>query len=297
MLTLTHVSKNYGKFRAVEDISFSLEDGLYGMLAPNGAGKTTLIKMITTLLYPTEGEILYDGVEIGKMGARYRDLIGYLPQQFGYYKNNSPMQYLDYLAALKYMPKEGLREKIAELLDMVGLSDVKDKKMKKFSGGMIQRVGIAQAMLNDPKILILDEPTAGLDPKERVRFRNIISSFSKNRIVILSTHIVSDIESIADQVLLLKDRHLYKMDTVENICEELAGKILVRTIPEEDFPSFEKSHIVLSVKQMKGALHVRYYEDPADEAASDMIVQAGGPPPTECIPNLEDVFLVTYQNT
>ena len=193
MLQLSHISKNYGKFCAVRDISLELEDGLYGMLAPNGAGKTTLIKMIVTLLYPTEGTITYDGIEIQKMGENYRDLIGYLPQQFGYYKNQSPVQYLNYLAALKAVPK-------------------------KFSGGMIQRVGIAQALLNDPKILILDEPTAGLDPKERARFRNLISSLSRNRIVILSTHIVSDIESIANQVIMIKDKKLYRKDTVANIC-------------------------------------------------------------------------------
>ena len=198
MLTLSHISKSYGKFLAIEDINLELDNGLYGMLAPNGAGKTTLIKMITTLLFPSEGEILYDGIQIQKLGEKYRDLIGYLPQQFGYYKNNTPVQYLDYLAALKNLPRQGLRKKIEELLELVGLSDVANKKMKKFSGGMIQRVGIAQAMLNDPKILILDEPTAGLDPKERARFRNIISALSKDRVVILSTHIVSDIEFIAN---------------------------------------------------------------------------------------------------
>ena len=212
MLQLSHISKNYGKFCAVRDISLELEDGLYGMLAPNGAGKTTLIKMIVTLLYPTEGTITYDGIEIQKMGENYRDLIGYLPQQFGYYKNQSPVQYLNYLAALKAVPKEGLKEKIKALLELVGLSESADKKMKKFSGGMIQRVGIAQALLNDPKILILDEPTAGLDPKERARFRNLISSLSRNRIVILSTHIVSDIESIANQVIMIKDKKLLLID-------------------------------------------------------------------------------------
>lgn len=303
MLTLENITKDYGKYRAVENISFSMENGLYGMLAPNGAGKTTLIKMIATLLFPTEGEILYDGEEIGKMGERYRDIIGYLPQQFGYYKNNSPMQYLDYLAALKGIPKEGLRGKISELLDMVGLSDVKDKKMKKFSGGMIQRVGIAQAMLNDPKILILDEPTAGLDPKERVRFRNIISSLSKDRIVILSTHIVSDIESIANQVIMLKDKHLYKMDTVANICGELEGKVYECAVAQQAYEEFARSHKIFSARQEKGYMQVRYYADSkgdssgtrtpdCDEAAE---VTADGSLACRCRPNLEDAFLVTYQ--
>ena len=283
MLTLSHISKSYGKFLAVEDINLELEHGLYGMLAPNGAGKTTLIKMITTLLFPSEGEILYDGIPIQKMGEKYRDLIGYLPQQFGYYKNNSPVQYLDYLAALKNLPKQGLREKIDELLELVGLSDVADKKMKKFSGGMIQRVGIAQAMLNDPKILILDEPTAGLDPKERARFRNISSALSKDRIVILSTHIVSDIESIANQVIMIKDKHLYQMDTVANICGLLEGKVYERPVADDDFTGFEKEHLVLSARQEQEFLQVRYYSEKPEAEAKP------------CTPNLEDMFLVSYQ--
>ena len=280
MLTLSHISKSYGKFLAVEDINLELEHGLYGMLAPNGAGKTTLIKMITTLLFPSEGEILYDGIPIQKMGEKYRDLIGYLPQQFGYYKNNTPVQYL---AALKNLPKQGLREKIDELLELVGLSDVADKKMKKFSGGMIQRVGIAQAMLNDPKILILDEPTAGLDPKERARFRNIISALSKDRIVILSTHIVSDIESIANQVIMIKDKHLYQMDTVANICGLLEGKVYERPVADDDFTDFEKEHLVLSARQEQEFLQVRYYSEKPEAEAKP------------CTPNLEDMFLVSYQ--
>ena len=177
MLTLSHISKSYGKFLAVEDINLELEHGLYGMLAPNGAGKTTLIKMITTLLFPSEGEILYDGIPIQKMGEKYRDLIGYLPQQFGYYKNNTPVQYLDYLAALKNLPRQGLRDKIDGLLELVGLLDVADKKMKKFSGGMIQRVGIAQAMLNDPKILILDEPTNHLDVDAKEELKRALKEY------------------------------------------------------------------------------------------------------------------------
>lgn len=286
MLTLSHISKNYGNFCAVEDISLELDNGLYGMLAPNGAGKTTLIKMITTLLFPTDGQILYDGVDIQKMGEKYRDLIGYLPQQFGYYKNNTPVQYLDYLAALKGMPKQGLKEKILELLEMVGLSDVANKKMKKFSGGMIQRVGIAQAMLNDPKILILDEPTAGLDPKERVRFRNIISALSKDRIVILSTHIVSDIESIANQVIMIKNKHLYKMDTVVNICSELEGKVFECPVQEQEYETFEKNHLILSARQERGYLQVRYHSEEQPSASENAV---------SCVPNLEDVFLVVYQ--
>lgn len=286
MLTLNNVSKNFGKFTAVENISLNMDNGLYALLAPNGAGKTTIIKMITTLLNPTEGEILYDGVNIKTMGAAYRKLLGYLPQDFGYYKNNTPKQYLSYLAALKGVPKKETAEKIDYLLEMVGLSENADKKMRKFSGGMIQRVGIAQAMLNDPKILILDEPTAGLDPKERVRFRNIISVLSKDRIVILSTHIVSDIESIANQVILIRDKHIYKMDSVANICNELSGKVFEMQVSDKEYEKMEEKYIVLSARQEKGYMTIRVFDEADDGTDNDNKVSVS--------PNLEDVFLVNY---
>lgn len=285
MLTLNNVSKRFGKFTAVEDISLDMDNGLYALLAPNGAGKTTIIKMITTLLNPTEGEILYDGVNIKTMGAGYRELLGYLPQDFGYYKNNTPKQYLSYLAALKGVPKKETEEKMDYLLELVGLAENADKKMKKFSGGMIQRVGIAQAMLNDPKILILDEPTAGLDPKERVRFRNIISVLSKDRIVILSTHIVSDIESIANQVILIRDKHIYKMDSVSNICNELSGKVFEMQVSDKEYEKMEEKYIILSARQEKGYMTIRVFDEADDGTDSNKISVS---------PNLEDVFLVNY---
>ncbi|WP_347995717.1 ABC transporter ATP-binding protein [uncultured Eubacterium sp.] len=286
MLTLNNVSKRFGKFTAVEDISLDMDNGLYALLAPNGAGKTTIIKMITTLLNPTEGEILYDGVNIKTMGAGYRELLGYLPQDFGYYKNNTPKQYLSYLAALKGVPKKETEEKIDYLLELVGLAENADKKMKKFSGGMIQRVGIAQAMLNDPKILILDEPTAGLDPKERVRFRNIISVLSKDRIVILSTHIVSDIESIANQVILIRDKHIYKMDSVANICNELSGKVFEMQVSDKEYAQMEEKYIILSARQEKGYMTIRVFDEADDGTDNDNKISVS--------PNLEDVFLVNY---
>ena len=286
MLTLNNVSKNFGKFTAVENISLNMDNGLYALLAPNGAGKTTIIKMITTLLNPTEGEILYDGVNIKTMGAAYRELLGYLPQDFGYYKNNTPKQYLSYLAALKGVPKKETEEKMDYLLELVGLAENADKKMKKFSGGMIQRVGIAQAMLNDPKILILDEPTAGLDPKERVRFRNIISVLSKDRIVILSTHIVSDIESIANQVILIRDKHIYKMDSVANICNELSGKVFEMQVSDKEYAQMEEKYIILSARQEKGYMTIRVIDEADDGTDNDNKISVS--------PNLEDVFLVNY---
>ncbi len=225
MLSIEHVTKKYGAFTALEDLNLVFENGLYGLLAPNGAGKTTLIKMITTLLFPTEGSIRWNGRDILEMGEDYRGLIGYLPQEFGYYKNNSPRQFLRYMAALQRMERKAAERRIDELLELVALSEVKDRKMRQFSGGMIRRVGIAQAMLNDPKILILDEPTAGLDPKERVRFRSLIHGLSENRIVLLSTHIVSDIETVAGQIVMLRDHQLFCCDSPANICGLLKGRL------------------------------------------------------------------------
>ena len=287
MLSLVNIRKDYGKFTAIEDLNLELEEGLYAMLAPNGAGKTTIIRMMTTLLFPTSGEILYDGENILEMGERYRKMVGYLPQQFGYYKSNTPVQYLSYLAALKKIPRQEAKRQIPKLLELVGLSEEANKKMKKFSGGMIQRVGIAQALLGDPKILILDEPTAGLDPKERVRFRNLLSSMSRNRIVVLSTHIVSDVESVANQVMLLKDHRLLLMDTVPNICSRYQGKIYEKKIREWEYEEFARRHMVLSVRQEQDdSIVVRFCreKDLADE-----------PEARACAPNMEDVFLLTYR--
>ena len=190
MLSVEHVTKRYGTFTALEDVNLAFEPGVYGLLAPNGAGKTTLIKLLATLLFPTKGQILWNGEEIHTLGAEYRGLLGYLPQDFGFYPSYTARQFLRYAAALQCLPKGEAEKRIVELLDTVGLSDAADKKLKTFSGGMRQRVGIAVAMLTDPRLLLLDEPTAGLDPRERVRFRNLIHALAADRIVILSTHIV-----------------------------------------------------------------------------------------------------------
>lgn len=219
MLEVKNVSKKFKDFTALENINLSFENGVYGLLAPNGAGKTTLMKTIVTLLMPSSGEILYNGTNINELDDKYREIVGYLPQKFGYYKEDTPVKFLKYMAALNGVDKKIAVERCDKLLELVGLNDVKNKKMKKFSGGMIQRVGIANALMNDPEIIILDEPTAGLDPMERVRFRNIIASLGKEKTVILSTHIVSDIESIADEIILIKDKHILCCDTLENVCK------------------------------------------------------------------------------
>lgn len=286
MLTINQVTKKFGTFTALEEISCELASGVYGLLAPNGAGKTTLIKMLTTLLFPTKGEILYGGEDIVQMGERYRDRLGYLPQQFGYYKNDSPVQYLHYIAALKGMGREQASTKINELLALVALESVKNKKMKKFSGGMIQRVGIAQAMLNDPEILILDEPTAGLDPKERVRFRNLLTRLARDRIIILSTHIVSDVELIANEILMIKDRRLLYKESVESLCARLEDKVYETELSYEEAEVLKEKYLILSEKQELGRLKVRFLT----EAGEPDIVSS------KVIPSLEDVFIYTYQD-
>jgi ABC-2 type transport system ATP-binding protein len=202
-LTVDRLSKQYKNKIAVDRVTFSLSEGVTGLLGANGAGKTTLMRMITGILNPTSGGITADGIPV--QTEEYRALLGYLPQDFGYYPEFTAREFVQYIAALKGLDKKTAKRKTEELLELVGLSDVAGKKIKTFSGGMKQRVGIAQAIVNDPKILILDEPTAGLDPKERVRFRNLIAEIGKNTIVLFSTHIVSDIEHIANNVLMMRD--------------------------------------------------------------------------------------------
>lgn len=281
MLSVNHVTKQYGTFLALEDITITFKNGVYGLLAPNGAGKTTLIKMLATLLFPTNGEILWNGTSIAVLGEQYRDILGYLPQQFGYYKNNTPRQFLRYLAALKGIDSKMTDKRIDELLETVSLNEVASKKMREFSGGMLQRVGIAQAMLNDPKLLILDEPTAGLDPKERVRFRNLIHALAKDRIVILSTHIVSDIETIANQIIMIREHKLFCCSSPKDLCGMLHGKVFELS----DGFQVNEQQLLLSERQSDNGTILR---------VAGETVPAGAVPAT---PNLEDVFLYIYRDT
>ena len=280
MLSVEHVTKRFGTFTALEDVSLTFEPGVYGLVAPNGAGKTTLIKMLATLLFPTEGQILWDGEDIVSLGESYRDCLGYLPQEFGYYPAYTPRQFLRYVAALQRIPRTVADPRIDELLETVGIAEVADKKMRQFSGGMLQRVGIAQAMVNDPELLILDEPTSGLDPRERVRFRNLVHALAADRIVILSTHIVSDVETIAGQIVMFRDHRLHCCDSASNICAQLQDRVF--EVPAN--MALAPGQLLLSEREGE--------QGPVLRIASDE-PPAQGTPVAAC---LEDAFLYIYRD-
>lgn len=224
-LEFQRLSKNYGKTQALKDFTYTLHEGIYALLGPNGAGKSTLINILVGLLKPASGTILYDSENVWDMDERFREIIGFMPQYPGFYPDFTAKELLVYLGKMKGLTKKQAEERCLEVLAEVNLSDVKDRKIKTFSGGMKQRVGLAQSLLGNPKILVLDEPTAGLDPKERVRFRNLIRSISRDMIVIFCTHIVSDIESIADEVILLKKGEIEDAGSVASLVEKQHGRV------------------------------------------------------------------------
>ena len=226
MLELKNVCKSYGKKVALKDFTYIFDKGIYGLLGANGAGKSTLMNLLTDNVSRNSGEILYDGREILDMGKNYRELLGYMPQQQGFYENFSARMFLYYIAELKGIKKKEAKKQIEELLDIVNLSEVADKKVGGFSGGMKQRVLLAQALLGSPKILILDEPTAGLDPKERVNFRKYIHRLSEDKIILVATHVVSDVETIADKILIMKDGELVADDSPEVLVKSVGGRNL-----------------------------------------------------------------------
>lgn len=283
-LSLDRLTKHYKSKIAVDCISATMTPGVYGLLGANGAGKTTLMRMLCGILEPTSGEVLYNGRSISDMGSAYRNLLGYLPQEFGYYPNYTAQEFLLYISALKGIPGHIAKKRSQSLLETVGLEKVATKKIKTFSGGMKQRLGIAQALLNNPKILVLDEPTAGLDPKERVRLRNILSDFASDKIVLLSTHIVSDVEAIADEVFLMKKGAFILQGSIETLISYAQGKVWELTVPKQELKRWELNYTVANLHHSDGdcaTLRIVSDERPSLEAIP-------------CTATLEDLYLVFF---
>jgi len=261
-LEIQNVSKKYNRNKyGLKDFSLVIEKGILGLLGPNGAGKSTLLKMIATVSKPTDGIILLNKNNIAKDANYIRKQLGFLPQDFGVYPNLNAFEFLEYMAAMKGIGGSALRSRITGLLDGLNLLDAAKKPIGTYSGGMKQRVGIAQALLNNPKIVIFDEPTVGLDPEERVRFRNLISDLANDCIVILSSHIVSDIDTIADQVVIMKNGSLISQGDQESLIQYVQHKVFEITIEKEQLPVFKESHIVVSTTRKEGKLKVRYITD------------------------------------
>jgi ABC-2 type transport system ATP-binding protein len=284
-LEIKNISKQYNKTKfGLQDFSMTIENGILGLLGPNGAGKSTLMKIIATISNPTNGQILLDGVDITKNPNEIRQILGYLPQDFGVYPNLNAYEFLEYIAAMKGIGGANLKDRISQLLEGVNLIDAAKKPIGTYSGGMKQRIGIAQVLLNDPKILIFDEPTVGLDPEERVRFRNLISDLANNCIVILSSHIVSDIETIADTVAIMKNGQLISQGFQQDIIDVAKNKVFEQEINANDLNAFKEKHLILNTIRKKEHVLVRFI---ADEKS---------PNATLCNATLEDAYLYQTKN-
>ena len=257
-LQAEHLCKSYGKKEALKGVSFTLHKGTYGLLGENGAGKSTLMRMMATVDFPTKREILYEGKDIFRLDEEYRSLIGYMPQNYNVYPGFTARDFLEYMGVLKGIPKEKLKSRIDEVLEFVNLADVSGKKVKTFSGGMKRRIGIAQAIINDPEILILDEPTAGLDPSERIRFSNIISDMGKDKIVLLSTHIVSDIEAIASELVVMRKGEILKTGDVDALVQAVKGEVWETVVNQETYQQLRKERSIIHLKQMGKEVQVRF---------------------------------------
>ena len=284
-LEMINVTKSYKHKNANENINLVLESGVYGLLGPNGAGKSTLMKQIVTVTNPTSGKILYNGKDIKSLDDEYRAIVGYLPQDFDAYKNFKAKDFLMYMAALKGMDKETSKKRVDELLKLVGLSEVSNKLVSKFSGGMKRRVGIAQALLNNPKVLILDEPTAGLDPQERTRFRNLLSQIGRDTIVILSTHIISDIESVAKETIMIKDGKVLLQGTHREILKDMEGKVYSLDTNDENLVSeIQNKYKVVSINRGIENISVRFISETKPSYEKIKLIE----------PKFEDVYMFYF---
>lgn len=274
------LGRQYGDTWAVREIDLELDEGIHGLLGPNGAGKSTLLRILTTVDEPTTGTAYWNGMDITKRPSAVRTELGYLPQQFGVYPDLTAEEFLEYIAALRGLDRETADARVDELLSLVNLQQVRGEKLRSFSGGMRQRVGIAQAMVNDPSLLVVDEPTVGLDPEERVRFRNVISSAADDRVVVLSTHIVPDIEATANTVALMNDGGLVTHTDPESIVAATEGKVFEYTAPRAELDAIRRQYHVSSTVQRSDGVKVRVIADdpPSPEAES-------------VTPTLEDAYL------
>src|SRR3954471_1878863 len=281
-LEIQNVSKQYGRgVLALKDFCLTLAPGVLGLLGPNGAGKTTLMSILATITAPTAGTALWNGADIRRQPDSIREVLGFLPQDFGVYPNLTAVEFLEYLAAIKGLDAAATRRRIDELLNLVNLTDVRKRPLGGYSGGMKQRVGIAQALLNDPKLLIVDEPTAGLDPEERVRFRNLLSELSGERIVILSTHIVSDVEAVATDIALIAAGQLITHATPEALLAEVEGKVWECVVPSTELNAAKSRWKVSGTTRRSDGVHVRVIAD-----------YAPCPNAQALAPTLEDAYLL-----
>lgn len=283
-LEIKNVSMVYGDVKALDDLTVTFEDGIYGILGPNGAGKSTMVNLIVDNIRRQTGEVLWDGTDILELGAGFRKLIGYMPQQQNMYDNYSPIGFLKYMSAVKGIPSKIAKEEIERLLRIVNLWEVRNKRIGGFSGGMKQRVMLAQALLGNPKLLILDEPTAGLDPNERIRIRNYIAELSRDKIILFATHVVSDIECIADKIILLKKGRLVACGEILEIMNSVEGKVGMLKC-RDDISKLQKKYVAGNVNRTREGLTMRIVGDALPEEAekiSDV--------------NLEDVYLYYLNN-
>ena len=285
-LTLDRLTKKFGPKIAVDRVTTTLSPGVYGLLGANGAGKTTLMRMVCGVLRPTSGEVRFDGSPISHLGDDYRARLGYLPQDFGYYPEFTALDFMEYMAALKGLGRRDARDRSLELLERVGLGGEERRRIRTFSGGMRQRLGIAQAVLNDPEVLVLDEPTAGLDPKERVRFRNLISGFSQDKIVLLSTHIVSDVEHIADEILVMRAGSIVLSGPPSKLVAEAEGRVWEATVPAAKAEELEAELTIGNVRLLDGGRALVRY-------VADTPAVPGSAPAT---PTLEDLYLFVFRD-